>query len=261
MHPLWKGFLNFGLVSIPIKLFSAIKEKELEFHLFHKKDSGKIRYAKICVKDNKEVRWEDIIKGYEYIKNKFVYLDESDFEKAHLHKVNSIDILEFVKESEIDSILYEKPYFLAPDLKNEKPYTLLFEGLNETKKVAIARFVLHGKEHIAIIKPFSDILVMIQLRFIDELKNPKSIKTTKKTKSKKELNIAIKFIEELTTKFSPKEYKDTYKIYLKKLLLKKVKNQKIIPFGKKPIPTRESDIYHLIEKSLHSSKKKRRKIA
>jgi DNA end-binding protein Ku len=260
MHPIWIGYLNFGLVSIPIKLFSAVKEKEMEFHLFHKKDLGKIRFARICEKDEAEISWEDVIKGYEYKKNKFVFLDESDFQKVNLHKTNSIDVLDFVNEKEIDTLLYEKPYYLAPS-KNEKPYQLLQDGLRETKKVAIARFILHGKEHLAVLKPYNNILALIQIRYADELKSFSFIEIKKREKSKKELNIAIKFIEELTEKFNPKEYKDTYTIDLKKLILKKSKGQKIKPFGKRPTSSKEKDITFLLEKSIKSNKVKRKKIA
>jgi DNA end-binding protein Ku len=259
MHPLWIGFLNFGLVSIPIKLFTGIKEKEFDFHLFHKKDFGKIRFARICQKDNEEIAWEDVIKGYEIKKNKFVYLEEEDFKKANLHKTNSIDILEFVKENEINTLLFEKPYFLAPDTKNEKPYQLLQEALIETKKVAVARFILHGKEHLAILKPYQNFLALIQLRYLDEIKLP-DIKINKKSKSKKEINIAIKFIEELTVKFNPKDYKETYTKDLKKIILKKSKGQKITSHGKTPSKTNEKDLTFLLEKSL-KPKKIKRKIA
>jgi len=255
MHPIWIGYLNFGLVSIPIKLFSAVKEKEMKFHLFHKKDLGKIRFARICEKDEAEISWDDVIKGFEYKKNKFVYLDDSDFQKVNLHKANSIDVLDFVSEKEIDTILYEKPYFLAPG-KNEKPYQLLLEGLKETKKVAIASFVLHGKQHVAVIKPFSKILVLIQMRYLEEIKSFSFIEFKKREKSKKEINIAIKFIEELTKKFNPKEYKDTYMKDLKKLILKKSKGKKIISFGKSPTSSKEHDISFLLEKSLKLKKRK-----
>jgi DNA end-binding protein Ku len=137
MHSLWRGFLNFGLVSIPVNLFSALKEKEFEFHLFHKKDKGKIRYARICEKDNKEINWKDVIKGYEYKKGKYIFLEKEDLEKANVHKTNSVDILEFVNNEEIDTILYEKPYFLTPDKKAKKPYFLLLQALKETKKLLL----------------------------------------------------------------------------------------------------------------------------
>jgi DNA end-binding protein Ku len=256
MHPLWKGFINFGLISIPIKLYSAVIEKEFEFHLFHKKDKGKIRYARICEKDNNEVQWEEIIKGYEYSKDKYILLEDEDLQKANLHKTNSIEIIDFVNQSEIDTVFYEKPYFLDADIKNKKPYFLLFEALKETKKVAIAKFVLHNHEHLAVIKPYSKILILNQLRYLNQIKSSKTFGISLKEKSPKEINIAIKLIEELSTKFNPKKYKDSYTNDLKKLINQKAKGKKIIPKGKKPIATKESDIEFLLKKSLQTKKRK-----
>lgn len=261
MHSLWKGFINFGLISIPIKLQSAIKEREFEFHLFHKKDKSKIRYTKICEKDNKEVQWDDIIKGYEYSKGKYVYLENEDFEKANIHKTNSIDIIDFVDENEIDTIFYEKPYFLEPDKKVQKPYLLLFEALKTTKKVALARFVLHNQEHIAIIKPYSNILILNQLRYFSEIRPSKSLEISHTEKSPKEINIAIKLIEQLSGKFNPKAYKDLYAQDLKKIILQKSKGQKISSKGEKPKATKETDISFLLKKSLQLKKKKKKMIA
>lgn len=261
MHPIWKGFINFGLISIPIKLYSAVKEREIEFHLFHKKDKSKIRYAKICEKEDKEVDWNEIIKGYEISKGKFVYLENEDFEKANLHKTSSIDIVDFAYENEIDTIFYEKPYFLEPDQKLQKPYQLLFEALKETKKVAIVQFVMHNLEHIGIIKPYLNLLVLNQLRYVSEIKSTKDLGILHKEKSPKEINIAIKLIEELTEKFNPKKYKDVYFEDLKKLILEKSKGNKTFSKGKKPKVTKETDISILLKKSLENKKKKSRKIA
>lgn len=261
MHPLWKGFINFGLISIPIKLHSATIQKELEFHFFHKKDKGKIRYSKICEKDNKEIGWQDIVKGYQYSKEKFVYLEEEDFEKANLHKTNSIDILDFANENEIDTIFYEKPYFLEADPKNQKPYILLFEALKETKKIAIVKFVLHNKEHLGILKPYSNIIVLNQLRYFKELKSSKEFEVKFKQKSPKEINIAIKLIEELSKKFDIKKYKDTYIHDLKKIISQKAKGKSVISKGKVPKATKDLDLSLLLKKSLKNNKKNKRKIA
>ncbi|MFA6119173.1 MAG: Ku protein [Parachlamydiales bacterium] len=261
MHPLWKGYLYFGLVSIPIKLYSALRSKELHFHLFHKEDKGKIKFARICEKDNEEVLWEDVIKGYEFEKNKYVFLEESDFEKADIHKSNSIDIIDFVNENEIDTILFEKPFFLEADIRNARPYQLLLESLKKTDKIGVAKFVLHNKEHLAIIKPYFNTLLMIQLRFSDEIISHKNFETSKKKSSEKELNIAISLIEGLSTKFNAKSYKDTYVQDLKKIILKKSKNQRVTAKGKKPGPTKNIDIAFLLRKSLKEKKKERKKIA
>jgi len=255
MKAIWKGFLNFGLISIPINLYSASIERQLNFHLFHQKDKGRIRFAKICKKDKKEIPFEDIIKGYEYSKGKYVFLKDEDFEKANVHKTNSIDIIGFTNEEEIDSIFFDKPYFLTPDIKNQKPFCLLTKGLEKTKKVALAQFVLHSHEHLCIIKPHQNILVLNQLRYANEIKSFKDFKITFRKFSSKELNLVIKFITELTTKFNPKKYKDTYVQDLKKIITQKIKGKKIVPIGSKPTISKQAEIFTLLEKSLKQRKK------
>lgn len=261
MQALWKGFINFGLISIPVRLLSAIKERELEFHLFHKKDKGKIKYVKICEIDNIEIPLDEIVKGYEYKKGKYVFLEEGDFEKANIHKANSIDIIDFVEENEINTIFYEKPYFLQPDAKNLKPFVLLMEALKETKKVCVAKFILHNHEHLAIVKPYSNTLILNQLRYPNEIKDFQDSAVSFRQKSSKEVNIAIKLIEELSGTFDPKKYKDSYVEDLKKIIMQKSKGKKIVPKGKKPKATKKEDISFLLKKSLQIKKNKRKKIA
>src|SRR5215211_1486354 len=143
MRALWTGSLSFGLINIPMKLYSATQEHGLNFDMLHKKDLSPIRYARICKADGKEIPYKDIVKGYEYQKGDYVVLVEEDFKRANIKKTKSIEMIEFTKESEINPLYYEKPYYLEPDKGADKAYVLLREALLKSKKVGIAKFVLH----------------------------------------------------------------------------------------------------------------------
>jgi DNA end-binding protein Ku len=169
MHSIWKGSLSFGLVNIPVKMYTASQDREFKFTLLHKKDMSEIRYARICKTEQKEIPWEEIVKGYELEKGNYVIFDESDFEKINLKKTKTIDIVGFTNENEIDSIYFMKPFFLEPDKGADKTYALLREGLLKSKKVGIAKYVIHNREHIAVLKPYHNGLIINQLRYNDEL--------------------------------------------------------------------------------------------
>jgi len=254
MRPIWKGTLSFGLVNIGVKLLSACKDRQLKFHLFHKKDKSPIKYARICEKEQKEVPLDEIAKGFEISKDKYAYLDDEDFEKANVHKTNSIDIVSFAKVDEIDPIFYEKPYYLIPDKITQKAYYLLADAMKQTNMTAIVRFVLKNHEYLGAILAKENIMILHQLRFMSEIKQIK-VQTQKTVKSKKEHNIAVKLIEELTEKFNPQKYKDSYVEDLKNLIQKKSKGKKIVPNGKKPKNTKSNELFDSLSKSLKRSKK------
>ncbi len=256
MRPIWKGSLSFGLVNIGIKLFSACVDRELKFHLFHSKDKSPIRYLKICEKEQKEVNLNEIVKGFKISKDKYVFLDDSDFEKANVHKTNTIEIESFAKIDEIDPAFYEKPYYLAPEKTAQKAYYLLSDAMEQKNVAAIARFVLKNHEYLGAIIIKDKMMVLHQLRFLNEIKQAKiTIKTP--VKSAKEHNIAVKLVEELSKKFNPEKYKDSYIEDLKDLIQKKAKGKKLVPKGKKPKNTKSNELFNALSKSL----KKRKKIS
>ncbi|PIS01063.1 MAG: Ku protein [Chlamydiae bacterium CG10_big_fil_rev_8_21_14_0_10_35_9] len=255
MHAIWTGSLSFGLVNIPIRLYSAVQERALSFHLFHKKDKSPIRYVKICEKEQKEVDLEEIIKGFEVTKGKFVYLEEEDFEKANIYKTNTMEITGFTELSQIDPLFFDKPYFLSPDKKSEKAFFLLTDALKTTEKVAIVRYVLKSHENLAIIRPLKNILIVQQLRYLDEMRSIEGIKGTNIKRSPKELNIAVKLIEELAVDFDPRNYKDSYVEDLKELIQKKAKGKKIRAKGKRLQKTKMSELEKKLKDSLKLKKK------
>ena len=260
MRAIWRGWLSFGLINIPINLYSAIKDKELKFHFLHAKDLSPIRFGRICKKDGKEIPWEDVVKGYELKNGDYVVLADEDFEKANLRRVKTIEILDFTDMSEIDSIYFERPFFLEPQKGAGKAYFLLREALRKSEKVAIAKFVLKNREHLAIIKPHKELLVLNQLRFSFQLRDAKKLMVPKKEKvSTKELDMAIKLIDQLTHHFNPKHYKDTYQEEMMKVIRQKAKGSRKKILIKSTVPSRKK--YDLMKALKASFKKQKRKLA
>ncbi len=256
MRVQWSGVVSFGLINIPIKLYSATAGARLEFNYLHKSDLSPIRYAKICRKDGKELNQSDLVKGYEYQDGDYVVLTSEDFKKAGKKRSESIDVIDFVKENEIDTMYFEKPYFLEPDKGAAKAYALLCESLKKSRKVGIAKFVIHNKEHLGIIKPHDYMLILEQMRFEDELQVPDTLKLPKhETLRAKELSMATTFIDHLTTHFDPTEYKDTYKIELEKVIKDNIKGHKTkaVKYDK-PSPTKSTDLMELLKESLEKAK-------
>lgn len=263
MHAIWKGALSFGLVNIPVRVYSASLSRELKFKLLHKKDLGEIRYARICKTDGKEVPWEEIVKGYATQEGRYVIMTEEDFEKANLKKSRTIEILDFTDENQIDTIYYDTPYYLEPEKSARAPYTLLFEALKRTKKVAVGRIVFHHKEHIGVIRVHENILVLHQLRYEGEIRNYKDLDIAKVPVTKTELAMAIQLIEARSKPFKPKDYSDSYTDEIRSIIKKKGKGEKISGKKERLKPTQNYDVLSLLKKSLEqpSKKSKRRKAA
>lgn len=261
MRSIWKGAISFGLIHIPVRLYSASRSRELKFKLLHGKDLSPIRYARICKADGKEVPWEEIVKGYEYEKGDFVVLTEEDFQKANLKKTKTIEILDFTEESNIDPIYYAKPYYLEPEKGAGKAYLLLREALLRSKKVAVGRFVFQHHEHLGVIKAHGSLLILYQLRYESEILSPKGLEIPKKEKlPAKEIDIALQLIEELTLGFDPKRYSDTYADEIKAIIKKKAKGEKITLKPEK-MEKETEDIISLLKESLEKHKKKKRRRA
>lgn len=255
MRALWKGSISFGLVNIPVKMFTASREQELKFIMLHKKDMSQIRYAKMCKQEEKEVPWEEIVKGFEYEPGEYVVLNDEDFQKANLAKSKAIEIVDFVKESEIDPLYYTKPYFLEPEKSAGRAYALLREALFKSKKVGIAKFVLHNREHLAVLKPYENVIVLNEMRYASEvIATDELTLPPKEPSSDKELAIALKLIDHLTTSFKPEKYKDTYIDEMKEIIEKKAKGKKIHPKGQEPKPSKVQDIMSLLKASLETPK-------
>ena len=263
MRAIWSGAISFGLVNIPVKLYTGVEAEEgLDLRMLSKTDMAPIRYARISTSTHKEVEWKDIVKGYEVEKGKYVVITDEDFKKASPEKTNTIDIVQFSDETEIDPMYYEKPYYLVPDKGAAKPYALLLKALEKVKKVAIATCVIRNREHIFSLKPMEgDVLLMEQLRYVDEIKEKPEIKDTASTKiTAQEISLAVKLIEQLTEKFEPEKFKDTYVRELKKLAEAKAQGKKITaPAEKKPAAVK--DLMSVLKQSLEAGPHKKKKVA
>ena len=265
MRSLWKGAISFGLVNIPIRLYKASRERELKFKLLHKKDLSEIRYARICKADGKEVPWEEVVKGYQLQDGDYVVLADEDFERANLKKTRSIDIIDFTDEDQIDTIYYETPYYIEPEKGAAKAYILLREALKRSKKVAVGNYVLRQHEHLAVIKPHGDLLLLNQLRYDAEIIKPKDLNIPKKEAiSKTEIDMALELIDKLTKPFHPSDYVDTYAKEIKQVINQKAKGKRV-KIKKEPVSKtpKVHDIMTLLKESLAERKKKskKRKIA
>lgn len=260
MRSMWKGSISFGLVNIPVSMYTGSQAKEISFTMLHKKDNSPIRYAKICKDEEKEVPWNEIVKAYEYQPGDFVIMDDEDFQKANLQKTKTIEIVNFVDEEEVDSVYFVKPYYLEPDKNAGNAYSLLRESLKKSKKVGLARYVLRNHEHLAILKVYDNALVLIELRYETELVNVEDLKIPEKSKlSGKEVEIAIKLIDHLTVPFEPHKYQDSYEKEIKQIIKQKAKGKPIHPKSKEPVPTKIHDIMSLLQASLDENKKPKRK--
>lgn len=226
MKAIWKGGISFGLINIPIRLYSGSVTHRIDLDMIRKKDHCAIEYVRVCKKDGKEVSWDDIAKGYKKENGDYVVLDKTDFAKALPEKTQTIDVFEFVLEKEIPSQYLEKPYIVEPAKEAKKTYTLLREALKKSGKVGLAKFVLRNTEHLGILKVEDNAILLIQIRFDQDLRSPTEAKIPDDVKiAKKELDMALSIIEQLTDKFEPEKYKDTYKDELLKLIKKKSKEK------------------------------------
>jgi len=262
MRAIWSGAISFGLVNIPVKLNSAVESSEgLDFDMLSKKDLAPIRYARIDSKTGKEVPWKEIVKGFQYAKGKYVVITDEDFKKASPEKSRTIDIMQFVKEEEIDPIYYEKPYYLIPDKGADKSYQLLIKGLEETQTVGLAEFMLRNRVHICALKAHEGVLLLNQMRYHEEIREAPEIEQPKSEKIKpKEVQLAVKLINQLTDKFDPEAFKDTYASELKKVIKAKAAGKDIHIAEPKRATATVKDLMEVLKQSLDAgapSKKKR----
>jgi DNA end-binding protein Ku len=232
MRPLWTGSISFGLVNIPVNMFSGTNPRQgLDLDMLHKGDHSPIRYARICRKDGEEVPWADIVKGYEYRDGDYIVLTDKDFEAADVEKSKTVDIQQFVDQHEIDIRYFEKPYYLEPIKGGEKAYALLREALERSGKVALVEWVFHEREHIGVIKPVGQALVLDQMRFPTDLRQGTDLNLPSgRGVSEKEVEVALALIQQQTKHFMAEDFRDTYTDKLEKIIAQKAK-------GKKPVKT------------------------
>src|SRR5690349_18328660 len=208
MRAIWKGSISFGLVNIPIALHTATKTEDLKFRLLRAKDHSPVNYKRVAEADGKEVPWDQIVKGYEYEKGKFIVLKEEDFKRADIEATQSVDIMDFVELDEIDPIFFDKPYYLEPEKRGEKAYSLLREALKQTGKVGIAKVVIKTRQHLAAVKPEKNLLVLELMHFAEEIINTSELKVpANPTLAAKELEMASDLVNKMSDEWNPEKYK------------------------------------------------------
>src|SRR5213593_1715684 len=248
---IWKGSISFGLVNIPIALYPATKREELKFRLLRKTDLSPVNYKRVAEKDGKEVPWDQIVKGYEYDKGKYVVLQDEDFQRVDIEATQTVDIQDFVELDEIDPIFFYKPYYLEPQKGGDKAYALLRDALKDSKKVGIAKVVIKTREYLAGVKPEDGALVLELMHFADELADMSKLHIPKKMEvGKREMSMAKSLIDTMSSKWNPEKYKDDYREALMEVIEEKVEA------GGKEIeekPKKVIDLVSVLQKSLEET--------
>lgn len=258
MHTMWKGSVSFGLVNIPIKMFAATEEKDVRFRYLHKECMSPIKYQKVCPVCDREIKEEEIVRGFEYEPSRFILIDENELNSLKVD-VNgkNIEILDFVELTEIDPIYFEKTYYLSPQENGGKAYTLLKKAMLDTGKIAIARITIRNKQSLACLRVSNDILVMETIFYPDEVRPVSQVPglPEKVEINEKELDIATKLIDSLTASFEPDKYKDNYREALHELINKKIAGKEIEV--SKEVPKKNViDLMEALQASLKESQKK-----
>jgi DNA end-binding protein Ku len=259
----WKGYISFGLVSFPVRLFSAARAEAVHFHMLHRKDLSRVKEVWYCAEENKPIQRSDIVKGYETSKGKYVVVDDEELKNAAPATAGAMEILQFVREADVDPVYFETSYYVGPGENVTKPYALFFSALKDTKYCAIAKLSMHAREHIVLIRPTEDQLILHTLFYPDELHQSNRQKIGAKP-SAKELSLATQLIKQLAGPFKPDEFHDAYRDNVEKLIAQKKKGQKI---AIEPHPKRAPviDLMEALKKSLKSTapakSKTRRKVA
>jgi len=254
---IWKGSISFGLVNIPIALYPATRREELTFRLLRKSDLSPVNYKRVAENDGKEVPWDQIVKGYEYEKSKYVVLKDEDFQRVDVEATQTVDIQDFVELDEIDPIFFYKPYYLEPQKGGDKAYALLRDALKDSKKVGIAKVVIKTREYLAGVKPEDGALVLELMHFADELADTSKLHIPKKVEvGKREMTMAKSLIDSMSSKWNPEKYKDDYLEALMEVIEEKVEagGKEIEEKPRKaPKPTKVIDLVSVLQKSLEET--------
>ena len=258
---IWSGSISFGLLNVPVKLYSAVSKQTVRFRELREGDGARVRHKRVAEGDGKEVPYEKIVKGYEYAPDQYVVLTKEELTELEPQRSRAIEIQDFVDLDDIDPIYFEQPYYLGPDKGAERAYALLVQAMKDARKVAVARFVLRNKEHLAAIRPMQDVLTLTTMRFHDEVSSPQDLdgevfEDAKPGKpEKRELEMAKQLIESLTSDFEPGKYHDEYREELLDLLERKAEGKEVVSApSEEPKPTKAPDLMAALEESLAAVK-------
>ena len=259
MRPIWKGAISFGLISIPVRLYSAVESKTLKFHLMHEEDGGRIKYKRECAKCGKEVSWDDIIKGYEYSKDHYVTFTDEEMEALDVDSIKAIDVVSFVPLEDIDPIYFDKTYYVIPEASGIKAYKLLSEALEAEGQVGVAKIALRDKEHLSTIRLKDDVFVLETMHWPDEIRVPEFEELSKRVEVRdQEVKMARQLIQQLSDDFKPDEFEDEYRVRLQQLAEQKVEGQEVtVAQEPEAEPAPVVDIMEALKASVSEAKKKK----
>ena len=250
----WKGHLTFGLVSLPIRLFSAARAESVSFNLLHKSDNSRIKQVTYCQAEDKPVPRSDLVKGYEYEKDHYVVIEDEDIKKVAPKTAKVMEILEFVETKDVDPVYLESSYYMAPDAGGEKAYALLFEALRKSNYSGVAKIAMHNREHIVILRPGNRGILLHTMYFTNEIRQVDEFRTDLDLVKEKELALAGTLIEALSAKFEPEKYKDTYRENLMSMIQTKIQGQKVVEAPEAHIAP-VIDIMEALKRTLEIKKK------
>jgi DNA end-binding protein Ku len=258
-HAIWSGSINFGLVTIPVKLFTAVKSDDLSFNMLHKKDEGRIKYERVCSVDDKPVPWDEIVKGYEYEKGQYVVLTDEDFKKVNPEATQSVDILEFVELDKINPMYFDKPYYLEPTKQGRHAYALLREALAKSNRVAVARVVIRTKEYIAAVKPLGDALVLELMHWANEIVAADTLELPEGEKlPEAEMKMAKMLIDTMSVDaFEPEKFVNRYHDEVLAMIEARARGQELPKAKKAPPRAKVVNLMDVLAQSLEESKKRR----
>jgi len=250
----WKGHLTFGLVSFPVKLFTAARSESISFNQLHKSDNSRIKQVIYCQAEDKAIPRSEIVKGYEYEKDRYVVVEDEEIKKMAPSTAKVMEILEFVKAAEVDPIYFESSFYMAPDEAGQKPYALLYDTLKKTGYVGVAKIAMHNREHIVIFRPGPHGLLMHTMYYADEVRRVEEFRTDTGLVKEQELKLAEMLVESLAAPFQPEKYHDTYRDNLQTLIDAKIKGQEVVtpPAAE---PAKVIDIMQALKQSLAAAKK------
>ena len=247
----WKGYLSFGLVSFPVRLFSAARAEAVHFHMLHKKDLSRVKEVWYCAEEDKPIERSEMVKGYEVRKGEYITIDDEELKKIAPTTATTMEILQFVASDDVDPLLFQSSYYVAPEEKVSKPYALFMSALTETKRDAIAKVAMHNREHVVLIRPAEGGLVLHTLYYEDELHKGNKAEPPKTKFSAKELDMAKSLVQRLTAKFKLGEFHDAYRDNVERLIEEKKKGEKITTV-KQPRKAPVIDLMEALKKSLQS---------
>ena len=250
---IWKGHLTFGLVSFPVRLFTAARSESISFNQLHKHDGSRVKQVLFCQAEDKPISRDEIVKGYEYEKGKYVVIDDEDIKKVAPKTARVMEIQEFVESKQVDPVFLDSSYYMAPDEGGEKPYALLFTAMKETGRYAVAKIAMHSREHVVIVRPGERGMVLHTMYYADEVRRTEEFRTDADTVKEKELALAQMLVESLAGDFEPEKYKDAYRENLRTMIAAKIDGQKIVETPQTTLAP-VIDIMEALRKSLEDRK-------